>query len=79
MESSSSSLCPNPLDSEFKSGNFNGKYRWTADLVWRNRTFKNVYVFYDQIGGQLGFSKSKEDEPIHLSNNISNFDKIMSF
>ena len=44
------------------------KYHWTADLAWRNRSFKDLYVFYDQIAGQLGFCKSKNDPPIYSSN-----------
>lgn len=43
------------------------KYSWTADLVWRNRSFKDLYVFYDPLAGQLGFSKSKNDLPIYSS------------
>lgn len=43
------------------------KYSWTADLVWRNRSFKDLYVFYDPVAGQLGFSKSKNDLPIYSS------------
>lgn len=59
------------LSSDFNNSStfqqFNGKYSWIADLVWRNRTFKNLYVFYDQIIGLFGFSKSKNEEPIFTS------------
>ena len=65
--SSSSSPPSNVSDLEIKSGSFDGKYNWITDLVWRNRTFKNLYVFYDQLAGRLGFSKSKGEEPIHSS------------
>jgi hypothetical protein len=40
------------------------QYTWTADLVWRNRSFKSVHVFYDPLAGQLGFSKTKADPTI---------------
>ena len=43
------------------------KYSWTADLVWRNRSFKNLHVFYDPVAGQLGYSKTKNDLPIYSS------------
>ena len=45
----------------------NKKYTWTADLVWRNRTFKDVHVFYDSLAGQLGFSKSSTSRVIYSS------------
>lgn len=45
----------------------NKKYTWTADLVWRNRTFKDVHVFYDSLAGQLGFSKSSTSRVIFSS------------
>lgn len=43
------------------------KYTWTADLVWRNRSFKDLHVFYDPVAGQFGFSKSKNDLPVYSS------------
>lgn len=46
----------------------NSKYTWTADLVWRNRSFKDLHVFFDSVAGQLGFCKSKNEQAIYSSN-----------
>ncbi len=61
-EGSSGSDCCNTVD-------LSSKYSWTADLVWRNRSFKHLHVFYDQISGHLGFSKTKSD-PILYSGTL---------
>ena len=61
----SSSL--NEAKSFSQKGSMDGKYHWTADLIWRNRSFKDLHVFYDHIAGQLGFCKSKNHPPIYSS------------
>ena len=65
--SSTKSLIEDSSATNSKNGMKLSKYTWTADLVWRNRSFKDLHVFYDPVAGQLGFSKSKNDLPLYSS------------
>lgn len=56
-----------------------GKYCWEADLVWRNRSFKDLHVFFDQDAGIFGFSKSKSDTAIYSSNSNEFFIYLDNF
>lgn len=67
VSSSSSTKSEYYGGSDGQNGMKLNKYTWTADLVWRNRTFKDLHVFYDPVAGQLGFSKSKSDLPLYSS------------